>query len=299
MIGVDALRGLGDSVLGQLAMLGATCCYGFAASYGKRFEDMPHALSAAGMLAGATALILPASVLLEHPWTLRPAFASIAALCALGVLSTAIAFVVWFRLIQTAGPSNTSLVTFLIPPVALVLGITVLGEQPSLTSFAGVAIIFAGLAITQFAPAAPNLRLRPATVEDREFAYTTTRDTMREYVLATWGKWNEEEVRRRSSENIASGTTCIIELDGMPIGIRVVEKEPDCIRLAQIFILPAHQRHGLGSKLIEQLLADARSAGLPLRLRVLRVNPAFNLYLRMGFKVVEETAERYFMEHSL
>lgn len=149
MIGVDALRGLGDSVLGQLAMLGATCCYGFAASYGKRFEDMPHALSAAGMLAGATALILPASILLEHPWTLRPGFAPVAALCALGILSTAIGFVVWFRLIQSAGPSNTSLVTFLIPPVALVLGVAILGEQPSASSFAGVAIIFAGLALTQ------------------------------------------------------------------------------------------------------------------------------------------------------
>ena len=153
MIGMDALRGLGDSVLGQLAMIGATCCYGFAASYGKRFEDMPHSLSAAGMLAGATALILPACVLLEHPWTLRPGLASVAALCGLAILSTAIAFVVWFRLIQTAGPSNTSLVTFLIPPVALALGIAVLGEEPSVSSLAGVAIIFAGLAIIQLRPA--------------------------------------------------------------------------------------------------------------------------------------------------
>ena len=153
MIGVDALRGLGDSVLGQLAMLGATFCYGFAASYGKQFEDMPHALSAAGMLAGATVLILPAVLLLEHPWTLRPGVASLAALCGLAILSTAIGFVVWFRLIKSAGPSNTSLVTFLIPPVALALGIAVLGEQPSASSLAGVAIIFAGLAITQLRPA--------------------------------------------------------------------------------------------------------------------------------------------------
>ena len=143
-----------------------------------------------------------------------------------------------------------------------------------------------------------NLHLRPATADDREFAYTTTRDTMREHVLATWGKWNEAEVRRRSSDNIANGTTCIIQLDGEPIGIWVVERESDCIRLVQIFILPAFQGRGIGSKLIEELLAEARSAGLPLRLRVLRVNPAFNLYLRMGFKVVEETPERYFMEHS-
>ena len=298
MIGVDALHGLGDSVLGQLAMTGATCCYGFAASYGKRFEGMPHALSAAGMLAGASALILPLSLLLEHPWTLRPGAIPLAALFGLAILSTAIGFVVWFRLIQTAGPSNTSLVTFLIPLVALGLGIAILGEQPTGTSLAGVAILFAGLTITQMTRAQETLSLRPATVVDREFAYATTRDTMREYTVATWGKWSEEDVRRRTNENIAAGTTSIILLGDRPIGIRVVESKADCIRLAQLYILPAYQRRGFGSELIERLLAEARIAGLPLRLRVLRVNPAFHLYQRLGFKVVEATPERYFMEHT-
>ena len=96
----------------------------------------------------------------------------------------------------------------------------------------------------------PEISLRPATADDCEFAYRTTRDTMHEYVLATWGRWNEE-----------------------------------------------YQRRGIGSKLVERLLAEARSARLPLRLRVLRVNPAFRLYQRMGFRVVEATPERYFMEH--
>jgi GNAT superfamily N-acetyltransferase len=146
-------------------------------------------------------------------------------------------------------------------------------------------------------PTQESLSLRPATVDDREFAYATTRDTMREYTVATWGTWNEEDVRRRTNENIDAGTTSIILLGAARIGIRVVEHEADCIRLAQLFILPAYQRRGLGSKLIGQLLAEARAAGLPLRLRVLRVNPAFNLYQRMGFKVVEATPERYFMEH--
>ena len=297
MIGVDALRGLGDSVVGQLAMIGATCCYGFAASYGKRFEGMPHALSAAGMLAGASALILPLSLVLENPWTLRPGAIPLAALLGLAILSTAIGFVVWFRLIQTAGPGNTSLVTFLIPLVALGLGVAVLGEQPTGTSLAGVAILFAGLTITQMKPAQENLSLRPATAVDSEFAYTTTRDTMRDYTLATWGKWSEEDVRRRTNENIAAGATSIILLGDTPIGIRVVEREADCIRLAQLYILPAYQRLGIGSRLIAQLLAEARAAGLPLRLRVLRVNPAFHLYRRLGFKVVDATPERYFMEH--
>ena len=145
---------------------------------------------------------------------------------------------------------------------------------------------------------APEVSLRPATADDCEFAYRTTRDTMREYVLATWGAWNEEQVRQRSSGNISAGATQIIELGSVAIGIHVVKREPDAIRLLQIFILPEYQRRGIGSHLIERLLTEARSARLPLRLRVLRVNPAFALYQRMGFNVVEATPERYFMEHS-
>ena len=121
---------------------------------------------------------------------------------------------------------------------------------------------------------------------------------MREHVLATWGAWNDDEVRHNIAESIAAGYTQIIELGDASIGIHVVERAPDHIQLWRIFILPEYQRRGIGSQLIERLLAEARSARLPLRLRVLRVNPAFKLYERMGFKVVQTTPERYFMEHS-
>jgi ribosomal protein S18 acetylase RimI-like enzyme len=122
---------------------------------------------------------------------------------------------------------------------------------------------------------------------------------MREHVLATWGAWNDDEVRHNIAESIAAGYTQIIELGDAPIGIQAVERAPDHIQLWRIFILPEYQRRGIGSQLIECVLAEARSARLPLRLRVLRVNPAFKLYERMGFKVVQTTPERYFMEHSL
>lgn len=143
----------------------------------------------------------------------------------------------------------------------------------------------------------PAVTLRPATPEDVEFACRVSRDTMRVHALATFGTWNEEEVRQRCSKNIAAGFTRIIELDGAQIGIYVVERAPDHVQLLQIFILADYQRRGIGSHLIENLLAEARAASLPLRLRVLRVNPAFDLYRRLGFNVVQETPERYFMEH--
>jgi GNAT superfamily N-acetyltransferase len=144
-----------------------------------------------------------------------------------------------------------------------------------------------------------EVSLRPATADDAEFAYRTTWDTMRDYVLATWGTWNEDEVRCNIAESIAAGHTQVIELADSRIGIHAVERAPDHIQLWRIFILPEYQRRGIGSDLIERLLAEARGAGLPVRLRVLRVNPAFALYKRMGFKVTEATPERYFMEHPL
>jgi drug/metabolite transporter (DMT)-like permease len=149
MIGMEFLNRLGDGIAGQLAMLGAACSYGFAAVYGRRFDTGSNMASAAGMLSAATLLILPVALAIDHPWTLSPGSLSISALFGLALLSTAIAFVVWFRLITTAGPSNTSLVTFLIPFTALGLGILLLGEKPTLGSVLGLVILLAGLALTQ------------------------------------------------------------------------------------------------------------------------------------------------------
>jgi drug/metabolite transporter (DMT)-like permease len=154
MIGLEAVREMRHGVVGQLAMFGATLSYGFAAVCGRRFEGMPHTSSAAGMLCGATLLILPLALVLERPWALNPGLQSLAGLLALAILSTAAALVVWFRLIASVGPSNTSLVTFLIPIVALALGATVLGERLAAGSLIGMIAILAGLAVTQFNPQA-------------------------------------------------------------------------------------------------------------------------------------------------
>jgi drug/metabolite transporter (DMT)-like permease len=167
MIGMEALSQLGGGLAGQLAMLGATCSYGFAAVYGRRFDKGSNTASAAGMLCGATLLILPAALVLEQPWTLSPGAQSMSALFGLALLSTALGFVVWFRLITTAGPSNTSLVTFLIPLTALSFGIVLLGEKPSPGSLLGLVIILAGLAVTQIRSSRPAGSVRPASASER------------------------------------------------------------------------------------------------------------------------------------
>jgi len=147
LIGADALQGFGLQVLAQVAMLGATLSYGFAAVYGKRFRATPPAVSAASMLSGATLLVLPIALVLERPWTLQPSMTSISAILGLSVLSTALAFIIWFKLINSAGATNTSMVTFLIPIVGLFLGVNFLGETLEFSSLLGLLFILLGLGI--------------------------------------------------------------------------------------------------------------------------------------------------------
>jgi drug/metabolite transporter (DMT)-like permease len=167
MIGMEFLYEIGSAITGQLAMLGATCSYGFAAVYGRRFDTGSSTASAAGMLSGATLLILPVALVIDPPWTSNPGIYSIGALLGLALLSTAVAFIVWFKLINTAGPSNTSLVTFLIPFTALAFGILLLGEKPSLGSLVGLVIILAGLAVTQLKSSRPSSSVQPTPASGR------------------------------------------------------------------------------------------------------------------------------------
>ena len=119
---------------------------------------------------------------------------------------------------------------------------------------------------------------------------------MREYAIATWGTWWEEQSWRETSEQVSSGKTEIIELDRAQIGVQLVDRSGTHIQLVQLYIGKAFQWRGFGTQLLKRLFEEARMSNLPIRLRVLAVNPAKTLYERLGFVVVESTLERYFME---
>jgi drug/metabolite transporter (DMT)-like permease len=145
LIGPDALSGLGVAGLGQIAVLVAALSYAFAGIFGRRFKDLPPAVAAAGMLTATTVMILPLALVVERPWTFSPSGATWSALLGLALLSTAVAYQIYFRILASAGATNLLLVTFLIPVSALLLGVVFLGERPDWTAFAGMALIFAGL----------------------------------------------------------------------------------------------------------------------------------------------------------
>lgn len=147
LLGADLLAGLGDDALAQLAVLGAAVSYALAGLFGRRFRAQPAIVTAAGQVSATTAMLLPIALLHDRLWTLpMPGAATWGALLGLALFSTALAYVVYFRLLATAGAVNLLLVTFLIPVSALLLGAAFLGERLEPRQFAGMALIGLGLA---------------------------------------------------------------------------------------------------------------------------------------------------------
>ncbi|MHA1153108.1 MAG: DMT family transporter [Alphaproteobacteria bacterium] len=146
LVGPEVLGQFGAQGLAQLAVLGAAFSYACAGIYGRRFKGLPPVVAAAGMVTCSALLTLPLALVVERPWMASPGALTWAAVLGLALLSTALAYVIYFRILASAGATNLLLVTFLIPVSALFLGMVVLGERLEPSAFAGLALIFAGLA---------------------------------------------------------------------------------------------------------------------------------------------------------
>jgi drug/metabolite transporter (DMT)-like permease len=147
MIGLDAASGLGAHLMSEVAVLGAALSYAFAGVFGRRFKGRPPLIVAAGQLTGSSTLILPLALAIDRPWAMPlPSLATCGAILGLALLCTALAYVIFFRILARAGATNLLLVTFLIPVSALLLGLTFLGEQLDVHQLAGMALIGLGLA---------------------------------------------------------------------------------------------------------------------------------------------------------
>lgn len=145
LIGLDSLQGLGLEVVGQIAVLGAAFSYACAAIYGRRFKGISPVVVAAGMLSGSAVMTLPPALLVERPWNLSPGLITLLALLGLAAVSTALAYIIYFRVLAASGPTNVLLVTFLVPFSAILLGALVLGERLGWNAFVGMGIILSGL----------------------------------------------------------------------------------------------------------------------------------------------------------
>jgi len=159
MLGPELMRDLGTNVLAQVACLVAAFFYAISAVYARRFRGLPPLLLATGQLSASTLMLAPL-MLIDRPWRLpMPSMPALWAALGIAVISTALAYLVYYRIIAKNGATNVSLVTFLIPVSAILLGVAFLGETLAPTELAGFALIGLGLAAIDGRPAA---RLRRA-----------------------------------------------------------------------------------------------------------------------------------------
>lgn len=149
VLGIDLLDGLGTAVIAQIAILGAALAYGFGAIFGRKFRGMGISanVTATGQLMASCVVLIPIALVVDTPWSLpAPGTGTIAALIGLGSVSTALAYILYFHILEKAGATNLVLVTFLIPVSALALGIFILGEVLLIQHAIGLLCIGVGLA---------------------------------------------------------------------------------------------------------------------------------------------------------
>ncbi|MDQ7248675.1 DMT family transporter [Dongia sedimenti] len=146
IVGIEALGGLGHELAAQLAIVAATVCYAGAAIFGKTFKGLDPLLPAAGSMLCGAAILIPASLIVEQPWTLAPSTDSILALLGLAVFSTALAFTIYFRLLHTLGSIGTTSQAYMRVPIGVAIGVVFLGESLSAGAWAGLLCVIAGVA---------------------------------------------------------------------------------------------------------------------------------------------------------
>ena len=150
MMGLDSMESSGFHLLGQSAILLAAFSYGLAGVYGKRFTQLgiPPLATATGQLCASSMILIPLTLWIDQPWTMTiPSIEGMGSLLGIAVLSTALAYVIYFRLLKTAGATNLLLVTLLIPVSAIILGVFLLDESLEPQHLSGMAVISLGLLI--------------------------------------------------------------------------------------------------------------------------------------------------------
>jgi drug/metabolite transporter (DMT)-like permease len=144
--------GLQTSLLGELAVVLAALSYAVAIVYAKRvLSDQPPLLASLGQVSTGFILFVPLMAL-EQPWTHTPLLVSIGAVMILGVFGTAIAYLIYYRLLASVGATTTSIVTYIVPVFGIFWGWAILGERLSWNAFVALAMILSGLLLVNRLP---------------------------------------------------------------------------------------------------------------------------------------------------
>ena len=150
LIGFESFSRDGNSVAGQLAIVGAGMSYAFAGVFGRRFRSirLRPVVVATGQLTCSAFMMLPLALLVDSPWKLSfPSPHVWGAVLGIAVLSTALAYLIYFRILASSGATNVLLVTLLIPVSAILLGVVFLGETIQSRHLLGMGVIGSGLVV--------------------------------------------------------------------------------------------------------------------------------------------------------
>lgn len=157
IVGLQSLSSFGNEIIAQFAIILATICYAGAAIFGRNFKGIDPMVTAAGSLICGAVLLVPVSLLVDQPWTLTPSLDSMLALLGLSVFSTAFAFVIYFRLVQTLGSVSATSQAYLRVPIGVMIGVVFLGETLSSAVWLGLVCIVVGVA----AMTLPSRKVQP------------------------------------------------------------------------------------------------------------------------------------------
>ena len=146
IVGVEALRGIGEALIADLALIAATLCFAGAAIFGRGFTTLDPLVPATGSMLCGSMVLVPISLVAEAPWTIAPSAVSVTALIALSVFSTAFAFALYFRLLRTLGSVGVTAQAYLRVPVGVGVGVAFLGEGITPSALVGLAGVIAGVA---------------------------------------------------------------------------------------------------------------------------------------------------------
>lgn len=148
LVGPELVTNFGLFAVGEWACLGAALSYACANTFGRRFAQLgiKPMQTAFGQVAGSTLILTPLALGIDRPWTLdAPGLVPVFSVLALAFFCTALAYVIFFRVLERSGATAIALVTLLIPPSAITMGVLVLGEQFLIKDFLGMAFVAAGL----------------------------------------------------------------------------------------------------------------------------------------------------------
>ena len=137
---------MGEQLVAEIAIVAATICYAGAAIFSRGFKGLDPMAPAAGSLLCGAAILIPVSLVVDRPWLLAPSVSSVLALLALAVFSTALAFVIYFRLVLTLGSVGTTAQSYLRVPIGVALGVAFLGETLTPTAWSGLGCVVIGVA---------------------------------------------------------------------------------------------------------------------------------------------------------